>query len=242
MEIAGKTALITGGGSGIGAAIAVRLARAGARVMVAGRRAERLQATVEEIRRQGGTAEAQVADLADPAACTELVEQTVARFGPVDILVNNAGMLCHGRPIEAHTVEDWDRTVAVNLRAPFLLSCAVLPSMRERRQGFILMVSSDSGIYYFQNQAIYGLTKHGLNDLAQFILAEYGQYNIHAVALCPGLTDTEMGLSFSPAYRERVLATDAVAAWAEWIIAQPDNMKVGQPVVISPKRNPMRDA
>src|SRR5688572_10605590 len=111
--------------------------------------------------------------------------------------------------------------------------------MKARRRGYIVMVSSDSGIHYFANQAIYGLTKHGMNDLVQYILAEYQQYNIHAVALCPGLTDTEMGLGFHPTARENVLTTDAVAAWVRWAIEQPDNMSVARPLVLSPMRSPM---
>jgi len=206
--------------------------------MIAGRRAERLEATASRIRARGGEVFCRPADVADPAQCAHLAAEAAARLGPVDILVNNAGIKCHGRPIEEHTVEDWDAVMATNLRSAFLLSAAVLPGMKARRRGFILMVSSDSGIHHFRNQAVYGLSKHGMNALVQFILAEAGQFNIHAAALCPGLTDTEMGLSFEPPVRANVLSAEAVARWAAWVISQPENMNVARPLVLSPMRDP----
>lgn len=238
MEIKGSTAIVTGGGSGIGAAIAASLCADGARVMIAGRREDRLDETAAGIRRRGGEIGFRKTDVSIPAECEGLVRETVEHFGQVDILVNNAGIKCHGRPIEDHTAEDWDRVMGTNLRSAFLLTCRVLPMMKERRRGFILMVSSDSGIHSFRNQAVYGLSKHGMNALVQFILAECGQYNIHAAALCPGLTDTEMGLSFDPPVRKNVLSAADVARWASWVISQPDNMNVARPLVLSPMRDP----
>ena len=238
MQIRGANAIVTGGGSGIGAAIAASLCSAGARVAIAGRRADRLESVAAGIRVRGGEVICCPTDVADPAQCDRLVADTAARLGPVDILVNNAGIKCHGRPIEEHSAADWDEVMATNLRSAFLLSAAVLPGMKARRRGFILMVSSDSGIHHFQNQAVYGLSKHGLNALAQFILAECGQFNVHAAALCPGLTDTEMGLSFDPPVRENVLSAEAVARWAAWVISQPENMNVARPLVLSPMRDP----
>ena len=238
MEIKGATAIVTGGGSGIGAAIAAGLCADGARVMIAGRREDMLEETAADIRRRGGEISFRKTDVSIPAECEGLVADAVRRYGPVDILVNNAGIKCHGRTIEEHTAEDWDRVMATNLRSAFLLSCLVIPSMKSRRRGFILMVSSDSGIHHYPRQAIYGISKHGMNALAQFILSECGQHNIHAAALCPGLTDTEMGLSFDPPVRENVLSAAAVARWASWVISQPDNMNVAQPLVLSPLRDP----
>ena len=240
MQIRGASAIVTGGGSGIGAAIAASLCSQGARVMIAGRRAERLEAVAAGIRAAGGEVLCRATDVADPTQCAQLAAEAAARLGPVDILVNNAGIKCHGRPIEEHTAADWDAVMATNLRSAFLLAAAVLPGMKARRQGFILMVSSDSGIHHFRNQAVYGLSKHGLNALAQFILAEAGPFNVHAAALCPGLTDTEMGLSFEPPVRANVLSAEAVARWAAWVISQPENMNVARPLVLSPMRDPMQ--
>jgi NAD(P)-dependent dehydrogenase (short-subunit alcohol dehydrogenase family) len=238
MEIKGCSALVTGGGTGIGAAIAADLCRAGAKVMIAGRRADRLAETAETLAAAGGEITYRPSNIGQAAECQALVHAAVAAHGPIDILVNCAGVLCHGQPIESYGVEDWDGTMDINLRAPFLLTAAVLPSMKARGRGWILMVSSDSGINYFPNQVIYGLSKHGMNDLVQFILAEYKQYGIHAAAICPGLTATEMGLSLGPNYRERVLDPAAVAAWASWLITQPDNLNVARPLVLSPRQDP----
>jgi NAD(P)-dependent dehydrogenase (short-subunit alcohol dehydrogenase family) len=238
MQIKGSTAVVTGGGTGIGAAIAASLCAEGARVMIAGRRVEPLEKTAAGIRSKGGEVLFRKTDVSVAGECEALVAQTVESYGPVDILVNNAGIKCHGRLIEEHTAEDWDRVMGINLRAAFLLSGLVIPSMKKRRRGCILMVSSDSGIYHYTRQAVYGISKHGMNALVRFILSECGQYNIHAAALCPGLTDTEMGLSFDPPVRENVLSAQAVAGWAAWVISQPDNMNVARPLVLSPMRDP----
>ncbi len=238
MDIEGRTAVVTGGGTGIGAAIAADLCAAGAKVLIAGRRERVLGDTVSRLRAAGGQADYRVTDVAVPSECAGLLRDAETRLGPVDILVNNAGITCHGRRIEEHTAADWDSVMATNVRSAFLLTCGVLPGMKARRRGFILMVSSDSGIHYFRNQSIYGLSKHCMNALVQFILAEAGQDNIHAAALCPGLTDTDMGLSFDPPVRRNVLSAKAVATWARWVISQPDNMNVAQPLVLSPLRDP----
>jgi NAD(P)-dependent dehydrogenase (short-subunit alcohol dehydrogenase family) len=242
MDLHGRVALITGGGTGIGAAIAADLCAAGARVMIASRREHRLRETARAAGGQGRTIRYRPTDVTLAGECIRLVDDTVAALGPVDVLVNNAGVLCHGGRIEEYGAEEWDRVMATNLRAAFLLCASVLPSMRQRRRGFILMVSSDSGINHFANQSVYGLSKHGMVDLVQFILAEYQEYGVHAAALCPGLTDTEMGLSFHPPAGEHVLPAKAVAAWARWIISQPESVNVARPLVLSNMRNPFESA
>ena len=238
MDIRGRTAVVTGGGTGIGAAIAADLCRAGARVLIAGRRETVLRDTVARLQAAGGQADYRVTDLAASSECAGLLTDAEKKLGPVDILVNNAGIKCHGRQIEQHTAADWDTVMATNVRSAFLLTCGVLPGMKARKRGFILMVSSDSGIYYYRDQSVYGLSKHCMNALVQFILAEARQDNIHAAALCPGLTDTDMGLSFDPPVLRHVLSAEAVAAWARWVISQPDNMNVARPLVLSPMRDP----
>ena len=238
MDVRGRTAVVTGGGTGIGAAIAADLCEAGARVLIAGRREKELRDTAARIQATGGHAGYRVTDVTVPSECASLLKEAEKLYGSVDILVNNAGIKCHGRPIEEHSADDWDRVMATNVRAAFLLTCGVLPGMKSRKTGFILMVSSDSGIHYYPNQSIYGLSKHCMNALVQFILAEASQDNVHAAALCPGLTDTDMGLSFNPPVLANVLSSKAVAAWARWVISQPDNMNVAQPLVLSPLRDP----
>jgi NAD(P)-dependent dehydrogenase (short-subunit alcohol dehydrogenase family) len=242
MNIKGCAAVVTGGGTGIGAAIASDLCEAGARVIIAGRREKELRETSARIQAAGGQVSYRVTDVTVPSECIGLLGEAEKRLGPVEILVNCAGIKCHGRPIEDHTAEDWDRVMATNVRSAYLLTAGVLPGMKSRKSGFILMVSSDSGIHHFENQSIYGLSKHCMNALVQFILTEAAQYNVHAAAICPGLTDTDMGLSFDPTTRANVLSAKAVAAWARWVISQPDNMNVARPLVLSPLRDPWEKA
>jgi NAD(P)-dependent dehydrogenase (short-subunit alcohol dehydrogenase family) len=238
MDLKNRSCIITGGGTGIGAAVASKLCDEGARVLIVGRRENKLRHTAEALRSRGGMINYRPTDISDAEECKEVVREAKNMYGTVDILVNNAGIVCHGRTIEEHTVEEWDRVMAVNLRAAFLLTCEVLPIMKSNQSGCIIMVSSDSGVHYFQNQVIYGLSKHGMNDLVQYVLSEYSQYNIHAVSLCPGLTDTEMGLGLNPTVRENVLSKENIAEWAIWVMKQPDNLKIAGPIILSPMRDP----
>ena len=209
--------------------------------MVAGRREERLAETAALVRASGGEIDYHVADIAVPEACERLVAATVERFDPVDVLVNNAAITAHGKPLHEWSVAEWDQVMATNVRAAFVLSSLVLPGMRDRKRGCVVMVASDSGTNYFPRQPLYGLSKHALVDLAGYIRTDYGRDSVRAVALCPGLIDTEMGRSFDPTRPEAVLSPVAVAAWARWAISQPDNMSIAGPLILSPTWDPWWD-
>jgi NAD(P)-dependent dehydrogenase (short-subunit alcohol dehydrogenase family) len=237
MKLKGKVALVTGGGSGIGAAIAKALAAEGAKVVIAGRRAERLAKTVKAIKAVGGTALDIPADVSREVEITALVEETVAAFGPIDILVNNAGMHARHAPVHEHKTSTWDKTMALNLRTPFLLARAVLPGMRQKRYGHIVNISSIAGLKVPVGAGAYTISKHALNTLTELIQLENQDYNIHAHAICPGMVDTPMAEGI-PVVKENLLPAEQIAELVRWLVTQPDNVKIGRPILIETMKNP----
>jgi NAD(P)-dependent dehydrogenase (short-subunit alcohol dehydrogenase family) len=240
MKLKDKVALVTGGGSGIGAAIAEALAGEGAKVAIVGRRAERLAKTVQDIKTAGGAALDLPADVSQEIEIMALVKETKAAFGPIDILVNNAGMHARHAPVHEHKTSTWDKTMALNLRAPFLLARAVIPGMRKRRYGHIVNISSIAGLHVFPMNGAYTISKHALNALTELIQVENQDYNIHVHAICPGLVDAPMADSL-PTIKENMLTPAQVAEMVRWLVTQPDNVKIGQPVLIDTMKNPWRE-
>jgi len=186
----GRVALVTGASGGIGAAIARRLAAAGAHVALAyGAGRERAEALRDEL---GGRAVAVGADLRDPAAPAELADAVEAQLGPVEVLVANAGM-GERRTLDAVSLEDWDATLNVNLRAPFLLAQRTVPGMRERGWGRVLLMSSVAAATGGLVGPHYAASKAGLDGLVHFIAAREAAHGITANALAPALIeDTAM--------------------------------------------------
>jgi len=187
MRLEGKVALISGGGSGIGAATARLFAAEGAKVIVTGRRPEAIEAVAAEV---AGVAVA--GDTSDPAHAAEVVAAAVATFGGLDVVVANAGSGFGG---SAGSVDDehWQRMLDVNLTGPLVLTRAALPAMLDRGGGSIILVSSVSGLVAMSSSAAYVTTKTGLLGLARSIAVDYGPRGIRANALCPGWVRTDMG-------------------------------------------------
>src|SRR4029077_4097825 len=142
MVLTEKVAVITGGGRGIGRAIARKFAGEGAAVVVAARTKSEIEAVFQEIRNAGGRAAAVPADVADEKQCERLIHETASQFGRVDILVNNAGEYGPVKPVEEIIPAEWDRVIAVHLRGAYLLTRLVLPGMYSRGSGVILNISS----------------------------------------------------------------------------------------------------
>jgi NAD(P)-dependent dehydrogenase (short-subunit alcohol dehydrogenase family) len=176
-----STALVTGATSGLGKAIALRLARDGMRVIVVGRDAARGPAVVEEIEAAGGQASFIAADLADPAE----IERLAFEAGEVDVLVNNAGHSMWG-PTEKTTVEDFDAMFASNVRAAYLLVGALAPAMAAKGAGSIINISSMAGRIGLPGGAAYGATKAALASLTQGWTAEYSPRGVRVNAVAPG--------------------------------------------------------
>jgi NAD(P)-dependent dehydrogenase (short-subunit alcohol dehydrogenase family) len=201
----GRVALVTGGGSGIGRAIARRVARDGAAVVVVGRRRERLEETAGLIAAEGGTARVLVADVARTDAVRDAVAASVAALGRLDILVNDAAQNRPATP-PPETVVDlpeewWAATLDVNLTGAFLCCKHALPHLVASRRGAIVNVASTSGVAGNTNQAAYVSSKHGLVGLTRAIALDYGAQGVRANAVCPGFVDTERSRAFSAAVR-----------------------------------------
>ena len=193
-ELNNRVALVTGASRGIGKAIALALAKAGAAVAVNYReRGEEAAAVVAAIRQGGGRAAAIAADVASAAAVQRMVGEAEDRLGPIDILVNNAGMAA-ARGLDDITEADFDQALAVNLKSAFLCTQAVLPDMRARRWGRIVNISSIGARVGAGSVSVaYGAAKAGVEGLTRAYALRLAPEGVTVNAIAPGLIDTEMG-------------------------------------------------
>jgi len=189
MKLKGKIAIVTGGGQGIGKAISTTLAREGANVVIADFNPEAGNEAAKEIEAKGGKAIAIVADVSKKKEIDRTVEETVTRFGRIDILVNNAG-LSSPCPAVDLSEEQWDKVVAVNLKAPFLCSQAVARHMIKQRSGKIVSIASIVAHAAHPTQSAYCASKAGLVSLTRVLAMEWGRYNIHVNSVSPGAVET----------------------------------------------------
>src|SRR5215475_8730301 len=193
MLLQNKVALITGSGRGIGRAIALLFAKEGASVFLTARTELELAATAGEITRSGGKAAYLAGDLADEAHGRAAAAKAAETFGQVDILVNNGGHYGPIAPVEEYPLAEFDKVVAVHLRAAFLLSQLVLPGMYQRQHGVILNISSISAKAAFSWGSAYAAAKAGLLGLTRYNAAEAARKGVRVNAICPGpVTETAM--------------------------------------------------
>jgi NAD(P)-dependent dehydrogenase (short-subunit alcohol dehydrogenase family) len=206
MRMKHKVALVTGAGSGIGRATALRLGEEGARVACVDANAEASAQTAREITGRGGEAIAMRADVTDDAACTRMVEQTLARFGGLTTLVNSAGVRSE-RPDPMPEPGEWLRVVDVNLTGSYLASRAALPALRESGAGSITHLASIFGLVGGATSPAYAASKGAIVNLTRQMALEWAP-GVRVNCVCPGVIETPMtaGLRQDPAWAQQVLA------------------------------------
>jgi len=191
-SIAGKTALITGAASGMGRATAHLFADEGAKVAVTDLGAERVQAVVDEINSAGGTAKGWVLDVSDEANVQRIVDEIVAEFGSLDLLVNNAGMVAGGPVDGASYLDDFQRTLDVDLTAHVLTIRACLPHLKASGEGRIVNIASTEGVGATAGISPYTASKHGVIGLTRGLAVELGARGVTVNCVCPGPIHTGM--------------------------------------------------
>jgi NAD(P)-dependent dehydrogenase (short-subunit alcohol dehydrogenase family) len=190
-RLAGQVALITGGGTGIGRAIALAFSREGASVAVAGRRVEKLQAVVGEIEKAGGQGLAVACDVAEAKDAERAVQETAGRFGRLNILVNNAGVLSV-TTVAGTSEDEWDRVMRINLKGPFLMSRAALPEFRKAGGGAIVNISSVLGLIAMKDRAVYCASKGGVTMLTKAMALDHAHEGVRVNCICASLVETEL--------------------------------------------------
>lgn len=194
MSSESSVAVITGAGSGIGKACALKFAHAGSWVVVVDRDDEAGQQTVQDLNDIGAEAIFCHADVSREQDCTEFARQAIDRFDRIDVLVANAGIRAFGTILDA-TEDDWDRMLAVNLKGVNFSCKAVLPKMIAQRSGAIVLMGSTTAMTGRTNMPIYDVTKFGVLSLNRSLAATYGKYGIRVNTICPSKTITEFHLN-----------------------------------------------
>ncbi len=242
-KLEGKLAWVTGAGSGIGLAGAQALAQAGAIVVMSGRRAEVLEREAEKIRKAGGRAEIEVLDVADAASVNRVAQAILGRHQRVDILLNSAGVNSPKRSWKDQTAEGWRDVVGINLDGSFYAALAVLPTMREQRDGLIINISSWAGVFHPQlTGAAYNGSKHAVTAMTETINMEEGRHGIRACAICPAEVATPIldrrPVPPSAEMRQRMLQPADLGHTIRFVAELPAHACVNQ-LIISPTWNRM---
>jgi NAD(P)-dependent dehydrogenase (short-subunit alcohol dehydrogenase family) len=190
-RLQGKVAIVTGGGSGIGRAIALAYGREGAKVAVLGRRSEALEAVLKELAQCGAQGVAVVCDVTQSKNARDSVQEVEKAMGKVDILVNNAGVLSVSTA-ETISEQDWDRVIETNLKGPFLMSRAALPAFRRAGGGAIVNIASVLGLVAMKDRAAYCASKGGVVLLTKAMALDHAHENVRVNCICPAIVETEL--------------------------------------------------
>lgn len=187
----GKSVVVTGATSGIGAGTALAFAAHGAKVMINGRDQARGEQVLQELRAAGGEGELMIGDVADSSFCDALVAETVSRFGALDVLFNNAGVVAHAK-IDAMTDDAWQRLIDINISGSFYMARAAIRQMKQQGGGAIVNMSSECGLIAYENLAAYSATKGAMIMFTKCLAIDHAADQIRVNAVCPGDIDTPM--------------------------------------------------
>ena len=245
-NIAGKVIVITGASSGLGVAAARNLAANGARLVVAARRADRIEALVAEIAGAGGEAVAVATDVTSFADMQRLVDTAIQTFGRIDVLVNNAGVMPLS-PLDRLKLDEWNQMIDVNLRGVLHGIAAALPYMKEQKSGHIITTASVAAYVVFPGSAVYSATKFALRGLSEGLRQEVKPYNIRTTLISPGAVTTELLDHISEqdvqsANRDYVgkvgIPAESFARMVAFAVSQPEDVDVNE-IVFRPTAQEM---
>lgn len=237
-SVKGKNALVTGAGRGIGKAVALSLARAGCRVVLAARSEVQLEEVRKEIEQDGGVGAIVKTDLTRDEDIENLVAASREPYGAIDFLINNAGWGKRA-PVIGMKVEDLDRTLRVNLRAPILLAKALLPAMIEKGEGAVVNIGSVSGKSGEANGAAYSASKFGLIGFTQSLYEEVREHGIKVSVILPGFVDTPMIPPVKHLDRSKMIQAQDVAQSVLYVLTTPPTSCPVE-ITIRPQRTPYR--
>ncbi|VEP11952.1 putative enzyme [Hyella patelloides LEGE 07179] len=240
-EIKNKVVIVTGASSGLGEATALRLAKNGAKLMLAARREDRLQELVADIEKNGGTAKYQVTDVTNRSAVEALAKATHQAYERIDVLINNAGLMPLS-PLAETKVDEWEKMVDVNIKGVLYGIAAVMPIMQQQKSGHIINLSSVAGHKVFPAGAVYCATKFAVKALSEGIRLE-SNGEIRSTNISPGVIDTELTNTISHDETAKgvnqmysvAIEADAIARAITYAIEQPGDVDVNE-IIIRPTK------
>ena len=221
IDLSNKVAIVTGASRGIGEAIAQGLAQAGAKLVIASRKAESLAEAAQQIEAAGGEVLAVPTNTSDRAGIENLVKAAIERFGGIDIIVNNAATNPHFAPLLTSEDSMWDKTIKVNLQGYFWLIQQSVPSMIERGGGKVINIASIAGQQPLMYQGLYGLTKAAVSHMTATLGNELGPSNVQVNAIAPGFVKTKFS---SVLWQNEELAKKTIAVTPARRIAEPEDI------------------
>ena len=242
-NIKGKVVVITGASSGLGEATAKHLSAEGAIVVLGARRSDRIRSLADELNAKGGKALAVATDVTHHDQVKKLVDAAVDKFGRIDVMINNAGLMPHS-PLERLKIDDWNRTIDVNIKGVLYGIAAALPHMKQQKSGHIINVSSVAGHKVTPNGAVYCATKHAVRVISEGLRQEVKPYNIRTTIISPGAVATELPDSITEPdiadgarkfYKEVAIPADSFARTVAFAMSQPDDVDVNE-ILFRPTR------
>jgi 3-oxoacyl-[acyl-carrier protein] reductase len=236
--LAGKVALVTGAGRGIGKAVSLLLAESGCRVALASRTLDQLQQVQSIIQEKGGDAHSVPTDLTRDDDIARLVDSIREKWGGVDILINNAGWGKRA-PVVRAKIEDWDRTWRVNLRAPMLLAQLLLPHMISKEEGAVINIGSISGKSGEANGAAYSASKFGLIGFTQSVYEEVREYGIKVAVILPGFVDTPLIPPNRQLDRSKMIRAEDIAQTVHFVLTSTETCCPVE-ITVRPQKSPYR--